>query len=52
MRNEANTQGLLDLINSLPTDIIMAEIGCYKGESTELFINSGKIKKLFAIDIW
>jgi SAM-dependent methyltransferase len=50
MRTEGN--GLIDLINDLPSDLIMAEIGCYAGESMEMFQSSGKIKKYYAIDIW
>lgn len=52
MRNESNTLGLLDLINELPGGIVMAEIGCYAGESTEMFISSGKVNRLYAIDPW
>lgn len=52
MRNNENTKGLLELISSLPSDLLMAEIGCYTGESTKLFLKSGKIKTLYAIDIW
>lgn len=50
MRNEGN--GLIDLINDLPNDLIMAEIGCYAGEAMEMFQASNKIKKYYAIDIW
>lgn len=52
MRNESNTDGLLDLIRELPDRIVMAEIGCYAGESTEMFLCSGKISMLYAIDPW
>jgi predicted O-methyltransferase YrrM len=45
-------QGLLDLISDLPKNITMAEIGCFKGESTLLFINSNKVDLLYAIDVW
>jgi len=45
-------KGLKDLIHDLPDNIIMAEIGCYKGESALLFFNSGKVNKLYAIDPW
>lgn len=44
--------GLLDLIADLPKDLIMAEIGCYAGESTMLFLLSKKIKKYYAVDPW
>ena len=52
MRNSLNTQGLLDLIDVLPDDSVMAEIGCYAGESTKLFMESGKINTMYGIDIW
>ena len=44
--------GLLKLINDLPDNITMIEIGCYKGESSEMFLLSGKVKKLYAVDTW
>jgi len=44
--------GLNELIKELPNDIIMAEIGSYAGESTELFLDSGKVKTLYVIDPW
>lgn len=43
---------LTDLIKTLPDKINMVEIGCYAGESMELFQQSGKIKKYYAVDIW
>ena len=52
MRSPGNIEGLLQLIDQLPSDIKMAEIGCYTGESTELFLKSNKINTLYAIDIW
>lgn len=33
-------------------DSIMCEIGCYSGESSNVFLSSGKIKKFYAIDPW
>ena len=50
MRGKNND--LLKLIDDLPVGIIMAEVGCYAGESTLMFLQSEKIKKLFAIDPW
>lgn len=44
--------GLLDLIADLPENITMLEIGCFKGESASLFMESGKISKLYAVDVW
>jgi len=44
--------GLEDLVNDLPDNITMIEIGSFAGESTEVFIRSGKIKKLVVIEPW
>lgn len=52
MRNSVNTQGLIDLIDTIPNNVVMAEIGCYAGESTKLFMESGKIIVMYCIDIW
>jgi len=52
MRDGIMGIGLQKLIEDLPSDLIMAEIGCFKGESTQMFLDSGKVKKLFAIDTW
>jgi predicted O-methyltransferase YrrM len=52
MRGSSNTKGLLDLIDYIPNNLIMAEIGCYTGESTKMFLASGKVTLLYAIDIW
>lgn len=53
MRSEEYAkQGLIDLCNEFPDNAIMAEIGSYAGESTSIFLKSGKIKQLFAIDPW
>jgi predicted O-methyltransferase YrrM len=53
MRKNLNinyVDGLNDLISFLPNGITMIEIGCYAGESTKLFLDSGKIKRLIAVD--
>jgi len=52
MRNNENTDGLLNFIENLPDKLVMAEIGCYTGESTKYFLDSGKIEKLYAVDLW
>ena len=52
MRTGDLRTGLLDLIADLPTGLTMVEVGCFKGESTELFLRSGKVKKLYAVDTW
>jgi predicted O-methyltransferase YrrM len=44
--------GLLDLIADLPSSIDMVEVGCYAGESTLMFLQSGKVKRFHAVDPW
>jgi hypothetical protein len=51
-RQDEQREGLLQLINDLPSGITMAEIGCWRGESALLFLNSGKVNKFYAIDTW
>jgi hypothetical protein len=50
--NPNDVQGLLDLCKEFPNNAIMAEVGSYAGESTKIFLESKKIKKLYAIDPW
>ena len=38
--------------NYLPDNCVMAEIGCYAGESTKIWLCTNKIKLLFCIDPW
>jgi predicted O-methyltransferase YrrM len=52
MRGNSNTEGLIDLINYIPDNLTMAEVGCYAGESTKMFLESNKVNLLYAIDIW
>jgi len=49
----AETNGLLDLIDFTGlSNIVMAELGSFAGESASVFLRSGKIQKFYAIDIW
>jgi hypothetical protein len=52
MRQGKQRQGLLKFIEDLPSNLLMAEVGCYAGESTEMFLQSGKVRYLYAIDLW
>ena len=56
MRDSENyVQGLLDLIAELPMvegGLTMVEIGSYRGESAQLFLDSGKISRIFCVDPW
>jgi len=44
--------GLESIIEMLDTNCVMAEIGCYYGESTLMWASSEKITKIYAIDPW
>ena len=51
MRPPGNLRdGLQAFIATLPDHITMAEIGCYAGESTSLFLL--KADRIFCVDIW
>jgi predicted O-methyltransferase YrrM len=50
--NPRYKRGLLSLINTLPSDLVGLEIGCYAGESSTMFAASGKFKKLYCVDPW
>jgi glycosyltransferase involved in cell wall biosynthesis len=53
MRRGVMRDGLLDLIQQLGgKDIVMAEVGSYAGESSEIFAASKNISKVYAIDPW
>jgi hypothetical protein len=44
--------GIESIIDMLNPNCVMAEIGCYYGESTLMWASSEKIVKIFAIDPW
>lgn len=45
--------GLKSLIDYCDLDdMVMVEIGSYSGESTSIFAESGKFKKIYAVDPW
>jgi hypothetical protein len=44
--------GLQDLIACLPSHLVMAEVGVYAGASTNIFLDSGKVSRLYAVDQW
>jgi len=51
LRNfEGGKEGLQELISNLPKNCVMAEIGSYIGESTELFAKN--CFRVYAIDAW
>lgn len=43
---------ILDLTLIIPPHSIGVEIGCFQGESTELFLDSGKFQRLHCVDPW
>lgn len=44
--------GLKSLIEWLPDQARIAEIGCYAGESASIFLASGKVCSILAVDDW
>ena len=52
MRNKKTRHALLDLCEFLPFDIVGMEIGSFAGESSEVFIQSDKFRRLYCIDPW
>jgi len=44
--------GLRDLIAHLPKHIVMAEVGVFSGAGTRIFLDSGKVSWLYAVDAW
>ena len=54
MRPEGESrEGLVRLIESVGHDsLTMVEIGSYKGESAEIFLATGKVKRIYCIDPW
>lgn len=46
-------KGLVQLIDSLGQDsLTLVEIGSYKGESAEIFLATGKVKRIYCVDPW
>jgi len=45
-------QGLRQLTNFIPQDAVFAEIGCYAGLSSEIFMQSNRVSTLYCIDAW
>lgn len=44
---------LVQLLNTIEkSELTILEIGCYRGQSTEIFLNTGKVKKIYCIDPW
>lgn len=53
MRETAKlTNDILDLCRIIPQDSIGIEIGCFKGESTRMFLESNKLERLYCVDPW
>ena len=53
MRSTAKLKNdIIDLCLIIPEGSVGVEIGCFKGESTKMFIDSGKFKRLHCVDPW
>lgn len=50
--NPKSRNGLRDLARFFPDGSVGIEVGAYAGESTRLFLESGRVKKLICIDAW
>lgn len=50
--SERMRNGLLSLIKRLPAGLEMVEVGCFRGESAELFARSGKFTRIHCVDPW
>lgn len=54
--NKAMRNGISDVagyvFDIIGHPFIMMEVGVYRGESTELFMKSGKVKKMHCVDPW
>ena len=44
--------GLKKMIDKLPPNMVIAEIGSYAGHSTKLFLDNGSIDHMYCIDPW
>lgn len=51
-KNKEMVDGLKKLINMLPKNIEMIELGTWSGEGLSHFMSSGKIKKCHCVDMW
>ncbi len=53
MRSDDDRYALKSMIAATGlTDIVMAEVGSYNGESTEVFADSDKVRIVYAVDPW
>lgn len=43
---------IVNIVEDFPPDSVMVEVGSYRGESAQIFLNSGKIKHLYCVDPW
>jgi hypothetical protein len=51
--HQGQINDLLELIDYIEgNNLILVEIGSFKGESMEIFANSGKFSKIYCIDPW
>lgn len=50
--NECDTKAFKNFNTFIPDNATFLEIGCYAGESSINFLQSNKIEKYYAIDLW
>lgn len=53
MRSGVNQTGLQALCDFMPLEAaLMVEVGSFAGESTRIFAESGKFRRIYAVDNW
>ena len=52
MRKGKSGRRMQSLIAVLPSKLVMVEVGNFTGESAEIFLKSGKVELLYAVDAW
>lgn len=52
LHSDMMVNDIVDLCRIVPENSIGIEIGCFMGESSQLFAQSGKFNKLYCVDPW
>lgn len=50
--NECDKKAFEQFAKIIPTGAVFLEVGCYAGESAIQFLQSNRIKKYYAVDLW
>jgi hypothetical protein len=52
MRMRESAAGLREFCKLLPPESVGIELGAYAGDGTQIFLDSGRIKRLYCVDTW